>query len=221
VTAVRERFLQHPARAFWLGAVLLGLVTLMAIVIPADPLAIDERWSDAMNAIETAFLTDLALVFNWLGRGVGWILSLTIVGVVLLLARRWLALACFAAIETASSLGSGLMKAAVGRPRPPHELIHPVGSSFPSGHAAYAGATCVALVLLFTSPGPRRRWWWTLAAAGILGMAWSRTYLEVHWLTDVVGGSLLGVGISLVVLGGAQWWQDGPRIGSWRTSNSS
>jgi undecaprenyl-diphosphatase len=43
-----------------------------------------------------------------------------------------------------------------------------------------------------------------LAALGIVGMAWSRTYLQVHWLSDVVGGSLLGIGISLVVFGAAQ-----------------
>jgi undecaprenyl-diphosphatase len=51
-------------------------------------------------------------------------------------------------------------------------------------------------------------WWWTLAALGIVGMAWSRTYLQVHWLSDVVAGSLLGIGIALLVLGGAQWWSE-------------
>ena len=64
--------------------------------------------------------------------------------------------------------------------------------------------TCVALVLLFTTPGPRRRWWWTLAGLGVVGMAWSRTYLQVHWLTDVIAGALLGSGISLLVFAIAQ-----------------
>ena len=62
----------------------------------------------------------------------------------------------------------------------------------------------MALVLLFTTPGPRRLFWWTLATLGIAGMAWSRTYLQVHWLSDVVAGALLGIGISFLVFGGAE-----------------
>jgi undecaprenyl-diphosphatase len=158
-----------------------------------------------MRDLETPFLKDLALVFDALGRGVGRALVLVAVGLVLLRARRWLALVCFAVVEILTSLSSALLKATVQRPRPPDGLIHPVGSAFPSGHAAYAGATCVALVLLFTAPGPRRRWWWVLAGAGIAGMAWSRTFLQVHWLSDVVAGSLLGIGIALLVFGGARY----------------
>lgn len=30
-------------------------------------------------------------------------------------------------------------------------------------------------------------------------MAWSRTYLQVHWLLDVTAGSILGVGVALGV----------------------
>jgi membrane-associated phospholipid phosphatase len=71
-------------------------------------------------------------------------------------------------------------------------------------HATYAGATCVALVLLFTTPGARRRWWSTLAIFGVAGMAWSRTYLQVHWLTDVIAGALLGSSVSLLVFAIAQ-----------------
>ncbi len=200
-----ECFLPRPARAFGVGVSLLGAVLVMALIVPTEPLGVDQRWSEAMLDLRTSPLTNLALVFNWLGRGFGWVLSLAVIGIVLSSRRRWVALLAFAVTEAATPLASTLLKVLVGRPRPPDGLVHPVGSSFPSGHAAYAGATCVALVLLFTTPGPHRgRWWWPLAALGVLGMAWSRTYLQVHWLSDVIGGSLLGVGIALTSFAGLQ-----------------
>jgi undecaprenyl-diphosphatase len=164
----------------------------------------DRSWAEAMHHLETPLLTDLALAFNWLGRGLGRALGLTLVGLLLLRRRRWLALAAFAIAESLAPLLSVVLKALTDRPRPTDGLVHAAGPSFPSGHATYAGATCLALVLLFTTPGTRRRWWWALASLGVVGMAWSRTYLQVHWLTDVIAGALLGSGISLLVFAVAQ-----------------
>jgi undecaprenyl-diphosphatase len=178
----------------------------MALVVPAEPLAVDRGWSEAMQDSQTSALERLALIFNALGHGLWRALSLAAIGVVLLVAHRWLALLAFAVVESLTPLLSNVLKQAVDRPRPSGGLVNPSGSSFPSGHAAYAGATGIALVLLFTAPGSRRVLWWTLAAAGIAGMAWSRTYLHVHWLSDVVAGSLLGIGVSLMVFGSTQRW---------------
>jgi membrane-associated phospholipid phosphatase len=199
-----ERYFAHPRRALWIGAALLALVALTAVLVPAEPLAFERVWLEAMQDIQTAGLKNLALVFNWLGRGIGRALSIAAIGIVLLVARRWLGLLAFAVTETLTPLISSLLKAHVDRPRPPDGLVHPAGASFPSGHAAYAGGTCVALVLLFTALSPRRRLWWTIAALGIAGMAWSRTYLQVHWLIDVIAGSLLGVGVALVTFAAVQ-----------------
>lgn len=192
------RYFAHPRRALWIGAALLVLVALTAALVPAEPLALERTWLEAMQDIQTAALENLALAFNWLGRGIGRALSTAAIGIVLLVARRWVGLLAFAVTEALTPLCSSLLKAHVDRARPPDGLVHPAGASFPSGHAAYAGATCVALVLLFTAPGPRRRLWWTISALGIAGMAWSRTYLQVHWLIDVIAGSLLGIGVALV-----------------------
>jgi len=57
---------------------------------------------------------------------------------------------------------------------------------FPSGHAATAFAAAAALV----SGVPGRRRTWLLAAAAGVGL--SRVVLNAHFLSDVLGGALLG-----------------------------
>jgi undecaprenyl-diphosphatase len=189
----------------WTGVALILLVALVGARIPARPLAIDQSWSEWMSDIQGAALHHLALVFNWLGRGLGRALTLAAIGVALALTRRWWALIAFAAAEALTPIATNLLKHLVDRPRPLDAMLHATGSSFPSGHASYAGATAVALVLLFTLPGSRRLLlWWSLAALAIVGMAWSRSYLQVHWLSDAVAGALLGIGITLACFASVQ-----------------
>ena len=199
----------RPARLVAAGAALLAAVGLAAVAVPAGPLAVDRSWAEAMRDLRTPFLTHVALVFDALGHGVWWLLPLLAVAAVLAAARRFLALAAFVAAETLSSLATGIVKAAVGRPRPPAALVHPVGSSFPSGHTAHAAVTCVALVLLVA---PRRPAAWAAAALVVAGMAWSRTYLQAHWLSDVVAGAALGTGVALVVVGACGFWRASAKI---------
>jgi undecaprenyl-diphosphatase len=84
------------------------------------------------------------------------------------------------------------------RPRPDDRLIEAVSASFPSGHATNAAVTGLTLVLVLVLPGARRRRWLALAVGYALAMAWSRTYLRVHWLSDVTGGFLSGIAWALL-----------------------
>jgi membrane-associated phospholipid phosphatase len=202
-----ERFFSRPLEAVWAGAALIAAVGLGAILIPTGPLGIDQRWADAMKDIHSEFLRRVALVFNSLGISPWRTVGLPAIACVLLATRRLLALVAFAVAEALAPLLSSLLKVLIDRPRPPGGLVHPVGSSYPSGHATDAGATAVALVLLFTAARPGRRPWWIAAGLGITVMAWSRTYVQVHWLSDVVAGAALGIGVALVVFGAAQRWR--------------
>ena len=199
-----ERFLAHPRRAVRAGGLILLAYATIAALVPVGPFPLDESWSDAMRRMHTPRLEQLALRFDWLGRAVGVIMLLLAVGLILGWARRWLALITFAVAEGTSAVLSAVSKALLERPRPPDGVLHPISTSFPSGHTSYASVTCVALVLLFTRPGAGRRAWWIAALLGIAGMGWSRTFLHVHWLSDVIAGGLLGAGVALVVFGGAQ-----------------
>ena len=123
---------------------MLILVVLMALLVPAEPLALERSWSQAVHDLQTPLLTHLALVFNWLGRGLGRVLTITVIGLLLLRAHRWLALAAFLAVETLARLLSSLLKVGVDRTRPPDGLLHPMGALPRSASPAWPGAarTC-------------------------------------------------------------------------------
>lgn len=68
------------------------------------------------------------------------------------------------------------------------------GYSFPSGHSQAAATLYTALALRIS-----KRWVKAVLAALILGVGFSRLYLGVHYLEDVIAGVLLGAGISLLM----------------------
>jgi undecaprenyl-diphosphatase len=98
-------------------------------------------------------------------------------------------------------IGGGLVdtavKLAVDRPRP--LVDHPIhtawGKSFPSGHSMSSTVTYGALLLVFLPVLSRRLR--PVAFAGgcllVLAIGTSRLLLGVHFVTDVVGGYVLGL----------------------------
>ncbi len=81
------------------------------------------------------------------------------------------------------------------RPTPPHAVAHFGGYSYPSGHALNSALGCAVLlvvVLPMLSPAWRRVAW-SVAVALVLLTGWTRLALGAHYLSDVVGGWLLGV----------------------------
>lgn len=102
-----------------------------------------------------------------------------------------------ATVAGAFLLGA-LTKWLVSRPRP-----RGTEYGFPSGHALGAAVFFGAVVyVLWTNGVPRvPRWLGTLLACLlVLGVAWSRLYLKVHWLSDVAGGLAGGLAYLLVAL---------------------
>ena len=99
-------------------------------------------------------------------------------------------------------LGTGglqlLAKWAVNQPRP---NLAPWG--FPSGHVLSLVVFFGLLAYFLCVFGIDRGWQWLgrgVGAGVVLAVAFSRLYLDVHWLSDVVGGFTLGLAYLLVTL---------------------
>ena len=86
-------------------------------------------------------------------------------------------------------------------PRPPHRGPK-AERSFPSGHTTGVTAFAVAAARVLArervlSPGAAR----AIAIGAPLVVGFNRVYVREHWLTDVVGGWLLGGGVGLACTG--------------------
>ncbi|HVM40134.1 MAG TPA: bifunctional DedA family/phosphatase PAP2 family protein [Acidimicrobiia bacterium] len=130
---------------------------------------------------------------------VGFLVAIVVVagGAWLIATRRWSVLLFLAVALGGALILSGVVKELVARPRPPGTLraVDAGGLSFPSGHAVHA--TTLFLALAYLHGAVVRHWRarvviWLGACSLALFVGFSRVYLGVHWLTDVLGGHALG-----------------------------
>lgn len=197
--------LNHRRAVTLAVAAVVAAVVLLVVVADTDTRPavqwVDDRWLRAMRAVRVTPLTWVARALDLAGGAWVTVPVRLAVAVWLTWRRRWAQLGAFALAVGISEVGIGLLKDLVGRPRPPAPLVHTTGFSFPSGHATAGAVTALALVVVLLPPGPNRWGWEVRAGVFTLVMALSRTYLEAHWLSDAVAGTLFGSGVVFISVG--------------------
>lgn len=140
-----------------------------------------------MHSIQNPLLTDLMLIITNL-------VSYAVISLVILL------LIFKKEKKLTSNMLIGLLieglltltiKSLIGRPRPLRKLQRIGGYSFTSGHSGRS----TLLGLLFSNRFGKRIIWYSLTALVIF----SRLYLRVHYVTDVIGGMIVGGVVYFIV----------------------
>ena len=183
----------------------LGLGGLLVHTPVGEPIvAEDVEVSEWIATEREPTLTEISV---WASRPGGTIPVVTIVvglSIAFALAfKRWRESATLTTALSLEALVFLTVSTLVGRSRPPIEQLDssPPTASFPSGHVGAATALYVTLAIIV--------WWRTertlvrgiavsLAVALPVAVALSRLYRGMHFVTDVVVGSLLGMAAAWV-----------------------
>lgn len=197
----RERYgLRLTLYATAMVLVAVPFSALLFQVLAEGPLTeFDGRVADRLN--ELVHRSPAAVAALEAVSGLGRPLTLIVVAGVAAAFLWWRGQRRLAVFLVVTGLGGGLVdsavKIAVDRPRPvvDHPVSDALGKSFPSGHAMSSTVVYGSLVLAFLPGWSRRvrRAVLAVAALLILLIGSSRLLLGLHFVSDVVGGYVLGL----------------------------
>jgi undecaprenyl-diphosphatase len=153
----------------------------------------------AMSSFVTPFGVKVALFVSNIGSPYSFLL-LAIAAVMIF----WLYKKPYYLIQFIVTLGVGylsvyVLKILIAKPRPVAALIQVGGYSFPSGHATVATLFCSLLIFAYKDHIKNvflRLLFIIILSISALAISFSRVYLSVHYLSDVVVGIILGLLIS-------------------------
>jgi len=195
--------LQRDPRSGWLAFAFTALggfvvVAILAMAWPAFD-RLDSALSAAVRATRNPYFNHLAGWFTLIG-------SARVVAPVMILLMAWMALRrnwagvvyIFMTIGVGWFLSNDVIKNIVRRPRPVGVNIAPITGRFsmPSSHsvASFLMLTTLCVIVMLNLPTGHhlKRWLAIVSAILIVLVGYSRVYLGVHWVGDVIGAWLLG-----------------------------
>lgn len=170
------------------------------------PLArLDQSVYNLLQGLRTPWGDQIMITISQLGDGIVGTYLLAALAVWLIIKRHWLAVAHWLAAGLFAAIATWTLKQTLHLPRPGDGVYQGIMSySFPSAHTVLA--TCLygfLAVMIARETPPKWRWpIYTGAWLIILSIGFSRLYLGAHWLSDVIGGMLLGL-LWVIALGTA------------------
>lgn len=205
------RFIARHVRGFYaalaafltvgvvVGLIAVGIFALFASVVaqgftqPFDEAVL--RW---LGQYRNPTLDRIGVEITSLGNGAVLLLLVAVASVFLWLTKHHWSVYLLVLAYIGGDILNKILKGYFERPRPSVlEHLHATSSaSFPSGHAMNSfityGAVAYLVARLEPTPGLRRATW-TITALLIFAIGLSRSYLGVHYPSDVLAGYLAGL----------------------------
>jgi len=170
----------------------MGIISSLAGVI----VQLDRLVNEKVGLLQSPAMDKIMLFIT----NIGGALVMTILSVILfaLLAykKKWHKAALFVLSMVGGVVLELVVKLIIQRSRPSNALATTTSYSFPSGHSATALIFFLMLAYCFKDDIKNKFWKCAFIATNIiliLLIGFSRIYLRVHWLSDVIGGFALGL----------------------------
>ena len=159
------------------------------------PSEVDSEWMEEIVEHRSPWWQAPAMLMNNVGGGTlgVFVVPLLIIAVFCFF-RRYTSALYFLIATVLSAALVQLLKNIFERPRPEDILVVSDIGSFPSGHSANAATMAVVLGFIL-----RRTWVWVAGIIYTVAMVLSRTYLGAHWISDTIGGVVLGAAVAVIV----------------------
>ncbi|MFA5062153.1 MAG: bifunctional DedA family/phosphatase PAP2 family protein [Patescibacteria group bacterium] len=157
---------------------------------------IDLWVNQKMVFLHSAILNKIMLGLTFVASPYTLLALVLLLLVFLIIKKKWYYALLFFFSLAGGTLFDILIKSWVHRPRPPVELLFVSGYSFPSGHAVLSTIFFGLLIYAFKDYFKNK-----ILKALYIGVniflfiliGFSRVYLGVHWLSDVLAGIALGI----------------------------
>jgi undecaprenyl-diphosphatase len=157
---------------------------------------LDQLISNSMHLIQSPTTTKIMQIITFLGDKY-FIATISLILLVFLIYKRqYIKTKIFVIAIGLGIIISQTLKYITHRPRPENMLIIKDGFSFPSGHATLSIIFFGILIFIFQDKIKNNIIKYTFITLNIILISlisFSRIYLNVHWLTDVLAGLLLGL----------------------------
>lgn len=184
---------KNSRRLIILGALILLFVLIGYVLKNQYIVLLNNSLSLFMQKIQVTFLVMISKLISGILEIYGVIFIALIFSGYLFLKKRRKESVISVLIIGLSSISVFILKNLYHIARPVNALISETDFSFPSGHSSIAVVLFGLFAIFYLKDSKRKKIPVILASAlGILTVAFSRLYLNVHWLTDVIGGLILG-----------------------------